>query len=278
MLSVDAVEQITSNQNPKIKQLVKLKEKRARDKEKKFLIEGYREIARALHFEYPIEAVFFSKEFFLGSNEDALLAKLSEVSKLYEIPKYLFEKISYRDRPDGLLALSPIKEHTLESFEEKILQRADGKPLFLLLAESIEKPGNLGSILRSSDAAGVHGVILTDKRTDVFNPNVVRASIGTLFSVPVFECSFEDAMSLLKKHGAKLVATTPHTDNLFTKIDLKGPIAIAMGSEQLGLSDQCMQQAEIKIKIPMFGIADSLNVAASATLALYEVVRQRGLS
>ena len=130
--------------------------------------------------------------------------------------------------------------------------------------------------MRSSDAAGVHGVILTDKKTDVFNPNVVRASIGTLFSVPVLECSSSDAFNFLEKHKVKLVATTPHTDNLYTQVDLKGPIAIAMGTEQLGLSDEMLKRSEIKIKIPMFGIADSLNVAASATLAIYEAIRQRG--
>ncbi|MCH9631573.1 MAG: 23S rRNA (uridine(2479)-2'-O)-methyltransferase [Chlamydiia bacterium] len=271
-----ASELLTSHQNPKIKQLTKLRDKRTRDKTKKFLIEGYRELSRAVHFGYPIESVFFSKGHFLGVNEEALLEKCCETAMLYEVPDYLFEKISYRDRPDGLLAIAPIVEESLSSFEEKVLSRAKDKPLLLLLAESIEKPGNLGSILRSSDAAGVHGVILTDKKTDVFNPNVVRASIGTLFSVPVVECSSLDAYSFLEKHNVKLVATTPHTDSLFTEVDLKGPIAIAMGTEQLGLSDEMLNRSEIKVKIPMFGIADSLNVAASATLAIYEAVRQRG--
>lgn len=267
---------LTSNQNPKIKQVVKLRDKRSRDLAKQFLIEGYREISRAVHFEYPIESVFFSRDHFLGENEEALLEKCAKTAKLYEVPKHLFDKISYRDRPDGLLAIAPIIGETVSSFEEKVLKAAGKKPLFLLLAESIEKPGNLGSILRSSDAAGIHGVILTDKKTDVFNPNVVRASIGTLFSVPVLECSTTEAFSFLKKHQIKLVATTPHTENLFTKVDLTGPIAIAMGTEQVGLTEEMLKRAEIKVKIPMFGIADSLNVAASATLVIYEAVRQRG--
>ncbi|PCI94029.1 rRNA methyltransferase [Candidatus Aerophobetes bacterium] len=272
------IEVLTSHQNPKIKQIIKLRDKRARDKTKKFLIEGFRELSRAIHFGYPIESVFFSREHFLGVNEEALLEKCGKTAMLYELPDYLFEKISYRDRPDGLLAIAPIIGETLSSFEKKVLSSAKDEPLLLLIAESIEKPGNLGSILRSSDAAGVHGVILTDKKTDVFNPNVVRASIGTLFSVPILECSSSDAFSFLEKHKVKLVATTPHTDSLFTEVDLKGPIAIAMGTEQLGLSDEILKRSEIKVKIPMFGIADSLNVAASATLAIYEAVRQRGLA
>ena len=268
-------ETISSNQNPRVKQAIKLRDKRSRDKLGLFLIEGFREISRASHFDYPIESVFFCEELFLGENESALLQTLSKSAKLLNVPKHLFEKLSYRDRPDGLLAVARVSKETRLSFETKVLKTAGEDPLFLLVAESIEKPGNLGSILRSSDAAGVHGVILTDKKTDVFNPNVVRASIGTLFSVPIWECSNEEAFSFLNKHHVKLVATTPECSSVYTQADLKGSIAIAMGSEQLGLTQEMLEKAEIKVKIPMLGIADSLNVAASATLALYEAVRQK---
>lgn len=269
------VEYITSSQNPKIKHLVKLKERRAREKSEQFLIEGYREIERALHFKYPLESLFYCTDLFLGENEEALIEKASKYAKIFELPQDLFEKVSYRDRPDGLLVVAPVQKETWEEFEKKMEKRADGAPYFLLLAEAIEKPGNLGSILRSCDAAGVHGVLLCDKKTDVFNPNVVRASIGTLFSVPLMECSSEEALEFLEKHKIVLVATTPHTDTCFTKADLTKSVAIAMGTEQLGLSDFFLKEAKIQVKIPMHGIADSLNVAAATTLVLYEVVRQR---
>lgn len=266
---------ITSSQNPKIKQLLKLRDKRGREKDQQFIIEGYREILRAYESGYPIESLFFCEKLFLGSNEKKLITDISSQATLYELPEELFEKCSYRDRPDGLVAIAPIYRKTLEEFLKSLKKRAAGKPLFLLIAEAIEKPGNLGSILRSCDAAGVHGVLVCDRQADVFNPNVVRASIGTLFTIPFIECDLKEALILLKESNIRLVAATPHAKELFTQVDFKESIAIAMGSEQLGLSKALMDQAQIKVKIPMFGVADSLNVAAATTLMLYEVVRQR---
>ena len=266
---------ITSAQNPKIKQLVALRDKKTREKDQQFLIEGYREIARAQKMGYPIEALFFCEELFLGTQETKLIVEIGKKATLYHLPRHLFEKCSYRDRPDGLLAIAPIKRKTLQEFSEAYQKRAGHTEPFLLLAEAIEKPGNLGSILRSCDAAGVHGVLVCDPKADVFNPNVVRASIGTLFTVPFLECSMEEALTLLEEKGIQLVAATPHAEKKFTEVDFQGPLAIAMGTEQLGLSDDIMQKADIQVKIPMLGIADSLNVAAATTLMLYEVVRQR---
>ena len=143
------------------------------------------------------------------------------------------------------------------------------------MAEGIEKPGNLGTILRSLDAAGGNGLLLADKGTDIFNPNVVRASIGTLFSTPIVETDSKSAIAFLKKQGIKIVAATPSAQKLYTEEDLTGPLAIAMGCEQLGLSDLFMQEADIQVKIPMLGAADSLNVAMATTLMLFEAVRQR---
>lgn len=269
---------ITSSQNPKIKQLIKLRDKRGREKDQQFIIEGYREILRAHEAGYPIESLFFCEKLFLGSNERKLISEISRGATLYELPEELFEKCSYRDRPDGLLAIAPIYRKTLEEFLVTLKKKAEGKPFFLLIAEAIEKPGNLGSILRSCDAAGVHGVLVCDKQADVFNPNVVRASIGTLFTVPFIECDLREALGVLKDNNIRLVAATPHAKEMFTDVDFNQSIAIAMGTEQLGLSKGLMDKADLKVKIPMFGIADSLNVAAATTLMLYEVVRQRQLS
>ncbi len=267
--------EITSSQNEKLKQIIKLKEKKSRDELGLFLIEGYREIYKAMKAGYPISALFFSQERFLGENEPILIASLSKKAALYKLPGELFDKYSYRDRPDGLLAVAPIQRDSKTLFLDKIKNRAKGKPLFILIAESIEKPGNLGSIFRSCDAAGVHGIIVCDKKTDVFNPNVVRASIGTLFSIPFLECDLAAAFEILSEENIELVAATPHADAFFTESDFTRSVAVAMGSEQCGLSDKMMSKARVKVKIPMYGAADSLNVAAATTLMLYEVVRQR---
>lgn len=267
--------EITSSHNEKLKHLLKLREKKGREQHHEFLIEGYREILKAFDAGVPIKSLFFSEERFLGSNEKALLQKVGKTARLFSLKGDLFDKYSYRDRPDGLLAVAPTQRQDLESFSQAVKQRSKGERPFILLAESIEKPGNLGSIFRSCDAAGVHGVIVCDKQTDVFNPNVVRASIGTLFSLPFVECSLEEALEFLNDAGIVLVAATPHAKEFFTEVDFSQGVAIAMGSEQLGLSDALLEKAKLRVKIPMYGAADSLNVAAATTLMLYEVVRQR---
>jgi len=262
---------LTSAQNPRIKDLLKLRNKRERDCSQLFLVEGYRELLRAIQGQVPIKMVFYSPSHFLGSNEHALIEMAGlQQSARFEVTPSLFKKISYRDRPDGLLAVCAQVPRTLKdlNLHEKCLP-------FFLIAESVEKPGNLGSILRSSDGAGVDALFVCDRCTDIYNPNVVRASVGTLFTLPVIELSSDEVISYLKKHKIKIVATSPKARIAFTQVDLSSPIAIAVGSEQFGLSPKWMQAADLMVHIPMNGTADSLNVAAATTLLLYEVLRQR---
>lgn len=257
---------IESLQNQKIKDVVKLRDRRERDETGFFLIEGFRELRRAVDAGRKIEALFYCPEFFLGTNEQKLIEDTK--STLFECSAPVFSKISYRDRPDGLLAVAP----------QVHLQLADlklSKTPFLLIAEGIEKPGNLGTILRSCDAAGVDAVIVCDPTTDIHNPNVVRSSVGTLFTLPVITASSEEVLHFLKKHQIAAVAATPHANLEFFEADFKVPLAIVVGTEQYGLSEQWMKKADVSVKIPMFGIADSLNVASATTLLLYEVIRQR---
>lgn len=262
--------ELTSLQNPKVKQIVKLRERRERDKTKLFLIEGYRELSRAQNVE--IVSLFTCKKRFLGENEPALIAAIEKRgAEIFSVTPEVFDKISYRDRPDGLLAIARQWHKGLDD-----LELPHDRPPFLLIAEAIEKPGNLGTILRTCDAAGVDGVIICDRCTDIFNPNVVRASVGTLFTNNVVEATSDEAIAWLKAKGIAIVATTPHTDLLYTKVDLSGPVALAVGTEQLGLSDKFLAESTLRVRIPMKGIADSLNVAAATTLILYEVLRQRG--
>jgi TrmH family RNA methyltransferase len=267
---------ITSTSNPRVKSLLRLRERRERDETRKFLIEGYRELFRAQEKEWPIEELYYCPEFFLGTNEKALLKSLEEKSvQFFLCSKPVFEKISYRDRPDGLLAVAQQKRFFLEDLEKEPCLK---KNPFFLVAESIEKPGNLGTILRSSDAAGVDGIILCDACTDIFNPNVVRSSVGTLFTQKIFEAKKEELLSFLQKKKIRILAATPHAEKNFWQTDLTGAIALLVGTEQYGLSDLWMEHCDLKVKIPMKGTADSLNVASATTVLLYEILRQRTFS
>lgn len=264
---------LTSLQNERIKHAVRLRERSEREDTGLFLIEGYRELLRAVDAKRKIETLFICPELFLGENEGALIDRiLSSKATVYCCSEPVFRKLSYRDRPDGLLAIAPQLHLSLNDLTSKL-----GKNPFLVVAEAIEKPGNLGTILRSSDACGVNGLIVCDRCTDVHNPNVVRASVGTLFTVPVVEAEGKATLTYLKEKGIAIIAATPSAEVEFTKIDLTGPVAIAVGTEQLGLSKQWLSQATTCVRIPMLGVADSLNVAMATTLLLYEVLRQRSL-
>lgn len=262
-------EKITSLQNPRVKQLVKLRERHERDDSGLFLVEGFREVTRALEKDIRLQELYYSPEWFLGENETTLIDRAKQAgAQLFELSKEAFAKCSYRDRPDGLLALAPQWKLGLADL------KLNPHP-FLLVVESIEKPGNLGTILRSADAAGVDGVIVCDAVTDIFNPNVVRSSTGVLFAVPVVVADSITVHAWLCEKGIRVVATTPDTPNLYTQADLRGPLAIVMGSEQYGLSDFWLKESNLLVRIPMAGRADSLNVAMAAIITLFEAVRQR---
>jgi TrmH family RNA methyltransferase len=264
-----AVEKISSLQNPRIKQLVKLRDRRPRDEAGVFLVEGYREVRRALEKRVALHELYFSPEWFLGENEPALLAQAETAgAQLFELTKEAFAKVAYRERPDGLLAVAPQWKHALGEFAPT------ASPL-LLVVEAIEKPGNLGTILRSADAAGCDAVIVCDPVTDIFNPNVVRASTGVLFSVPLFVEESAQVFAWLREKKIRTVATTPAAEKVYSDADLRGPLAIIMGSEQYGLSEFWLKNADLPVRIPMSGQADSLNVAMATIITLFEAVRQR---
>lgn len=261
---------ITSLQNPKIKQACRLRERRERDESGLFLIEGFRELKRAVDAGRTIQTIFFCPELFLGENERPLM-ETAQADLICCSPD-VFAKISYRDRPDGLLGIAPQKHLNINDLDDVL-----SKNPFLLIAESIEKPGNLGTILRSADAAGADAVIVSDPTTDIHNPNVVRSSVGTLFTRPVIEADGRETLRLLRQRSVSIVAATPHAKKTYIEADFSGPLAIAVGSEQYGLSEEWMKMADCQVRIPMLGIADSLNVASATTLLLYEVLRQRHL-
>ena len=262
-------QRIVSLQNPRVKDVVKLRKRSDRDEAGLLIIEGYREIKRALDNQWNPTVLFICRELFQGENEDALIERCRLAgAEILDCSDPVFRKMAYRDRPDGLLALAPHHKKTLRDI------KAAEAPL-LLVAEAIEKPGNLGTMLRSADAAGVDAMIVCDPCTDVTNPNVVRASTGALFMVPLVVTTSEEALAWLRARSIQIVAATPHASKEYTDVDLTRGVAFVMGAEQYGLSDTWMKQADQQVRIPMLGQADSLNVAAATTILLYEAVRQR---
>ncbi len=264
-------EELTSLQNPRVKQVVRWRNRPDRDDSQVVLAEGYRALVRALAGGYPLKEIFVCPECFPPEkhHEEELLAQwAARGARLIRVAPLPFEKMCYRDRPEGLLGVGPQLHRGLEALKP-------AKNPFYLVAEQIEKPGNLGTIMRSSDAVGVDGLILCDSRTDLFNPNVVRASTGNLFTLPVAEATTRETIPWLKKKGVKILATSPHADPLYTQVDLTAPVAVAVGAEQYGLTKPWIEQADLVVRLPMMGEADSLNVSTATSILLYEVLRQR---
>jgi RNA methyltransferase, TrmH family len=253
---------ITSLQNPKVKQIVKLREdKRQRQSDGLMLVEGHDELTLALRAGLKPQSVLTAPELATRTIDIPEAETLS-------VTRAVFEKMSYRDNPDGWLGIFPIPKISLEEIKVSPI------PL-VIVAESIEKPGNLGAILRTADAAGVDAVIVCDPRVDIWNPNVVRASRGAIFTVPTVESANSNALAWLKSRGMQVLAATPSADKLYTDVNLREPVAIVVGTEDRGLTDFWMSNADIKVKIPMMGKVNSLNVSIATALLAYEAVRQR---
>jgi RNA methyltransferase, TrmH family len=253
---------ITSLQNSNVKYIVKLRDdKRQRQRDGLMLVEGWDEINLALASGHQPQTLLTAPELASRQIENVHTETIT-------VNRAVFEKISYRENPDGWLGIFPIPKFSLDD-----LKLSDSP--FLIIAESIEKPGNLGAILRTADAAGVDALLVCDPRVDLYNPNVVRASRGALFAVPSVETSNESALEFLRKQGIKIVAATPQAETDYTRQDLRGPLAVAVGTEDEGLTDFWLRQADVKVKIPMVGNVNSLNVSIATALIVYEAMRQR---
>ena len=254
---------ITSLQNPKIKLAQKLFKSRERKKEDFILIEGYGEITMAIESGVVIDTIFYCPFF----ARNTMMAKAEE-NKILELTKDLFTKISYRDNPDGFIALAKTRRLTLDKI------KLSKNPLVIVL-EKVEKPGNLGAILRSADAAGADAVVLADPRTDIYQPNVIRASLGTIFSVPVVATTNEAVLAWLKKNKIKSFAAIVGAKLKYVQADMSRPSAIVIGTEHEGLSEFWQDNADVGVSIPMQGKIDSLNASVSTAVILFEAVRQR---
>ena len=258
---------ISSLQNLSVKKLVKLSKARERKAQNLFVIEGARELSLAMAGDYSIEELYVCKELFLNTRYPDVLDTIDE-DKIIEITTQVFEKVSYRKSSDGLIALAKPKTHPLTD-----IQLSDNP--FVIILESVEKPGNLGAILRSADAAAVDAVIICDPQTDIYNPNVVRSSVGGLFTVQTAVCTTQEAMEWLNKHAIASYAAELEAAEWYQNVDYSGPTAIVMGTEADGLTNSWLNYATKRIKIPMRGKIDSLNVSVSTAVLTFEAMRQR---
>lgn len=257
---------ISSLQNTKVKQLVALQQKSSeRRKQGVFVVEGIRELQHCLNAGYTINSIFFCPEL---TDTGALSSLLSESITSYEVTPEVYEKIAYRGSTEGVIATVQSKQLALKDLH------LSQQPLLIVL-ESVEKPGNLGAILRSADAAGADAVIICDPLTDLYNPNLIRSSIGAIFSVPCIACSSDDCINFLKQNNINILTAQLQDSKLYYDTDMTCGTAIIMGTESTGLTDVWRKAADAHIRIPMLGQLDSLNVSVSAAILLFEAVRQR---
>ncbi|GAA6526078.1 RNA methyltransferase [Intrasporangium sp. DVR] len=270
---------VSSGSNPRLKAVIALRRRRTREETGQTVVEGHEEIRLALEAGVTPRTVFVSEELFspsgrAGSQEIGTQAELVDRLRaagveIVRLSPAAYAKVSYREGPDGLLAVVDNVGMPLGSL------RVDRPDWLGLVTQGVEKPGNLGAMLRTADAAGVDAVLAADPVTDWGNPNVVRASKGTLFAVPVASATTPEALAWLESNAVTLVVTTPETGLLHTDVDYTGRVAIAVGSEKHGADDALLAAADRRVRIPMRGRANSLNVSVAAAVVLYEAVRQR---
>jgi TrmH family RNA methyltransferase len=269
-MPLPAPQLITSAQNPRIKGVLALRKRAERDRSRQMLVDGYDELAVALNSGARPASLYYCPALVRDQAQTWIVTATQNLgTEVFQLSEAVFRRIAYREAPDGWLAVLPAIETGLGRL------RLGQDPL-LLVCESVEKPGNLGAMLRTADAAGVDAVISSPTVTDWGNPNVVRASKGAVFSVPVAESAPEELIAWLRGQGIAIVAATLESEIPYTAASLKGGVAIVVGAESGGLSETWLQAADVEVRIPMFGRLNSLNVATSAALLVYEAIRQRG--
>jgi TrmH family RNA methyltransferase len=261
-------EEIRSLQNPRIKAVVQLlRDVSARRESGQTVVEGAREVERAMENGWtPLEVYVDDSQTDVEAHVRPLAA--CDRVRVFRCSPAAFRKMSYRENPDGVLAVGPAPGVRIETLV------LPPNPLVLVI-EEVEKPGNIGALLRTADGAGVDAVIVCDPSADLGNPNLIRASIGTVFYLPVARASSEEAARWLSERGIRVVTTEPAARLAHTEADLVGPIAIVVGAEDTGVSVTWQRAAGVRIGIPMLGRNDSLNVSVAAAIVLYEAVRQR---
>lgn len=260
---------IESTRNPRVRAALELRERRGREAVGATLVDGVRELGRALEGGAQVVEAFVDHAR-LTADGHALVARLAEAGvPIVRAGRAVIERLGYGDRSEGVVAIVRVPDTSLAAI------RLPEDPL-VVVVEAVEKPGNLGAILRSADATGADAVIAADPATDLFNPNAVRASLGTIFTVPVASGDGPSVRAWLASNGLRLLAARVDGDDVFDGVDLRGPLAIVLGSEATGLTDGWRGPGIDAVRLPMLGVADSLNVSVAAAVLLYEARRQRG--
>lgn len=271
-MSSPALPILTSLANPRIKAAAGLRERRERDRTGLTLVDGARELRRALGAGVEVVEAFVCESLLAGPDARLVLDQLRGGSiALQPVSEPVFEKLAFGQRAEGLVAVVRVQPMALAGIE------LPDRPL-LVVVEAVEKPGNLGAILRSADGAGADALIATSPRTDVFNPNTIRASAGTIFNLPLATATTLETQTWLDEHGIRVVTARVDADTVYSDVDLTGPLAIVLGAEAEGLSEAWRGPRATAVRIPMLGTADSLNVSVSAAILLYEARRQRDRS
>lgn len=262
---------LTSAANPRVKAAMALRERRDRDRTGLTLIDGARELRRALEAGVTVQEAFIRESLLAGADARSVLDRLeAEGTPVHAVSETVHNRLSFGDRADGIVAVVRIPPLDLADLALPV------EPLVVVI-EGVEKPGNVGAVLRSADGAGADAVIAADARTDLFNPNTIRASSGVVFSIPVAAASSDAALTWLRGRGLRIVTARVDADRLYTDTDLTGPLAIVLGAEAQGLSTAWAGPGFEAVSLPMLGTADSLNISATAAILLYEARRQRGL-
>jgi RNA methyltransferase, TrmH family len=264
---------ITSLQNPRVKEAIRLRNRRHRLSQGRILIDGVRELRRAVAAGVRLIEAFVCEPLCRDDDASALLAALlASGCELLLVSEPVFEKLAFGQRAEGVLGVAAMPRPTLVSIEVA----SAGSPL-VAVVEGVEKPGNVGAVLRSTDAAGLTGLIVANGRTDLYNPNAIRASMGTTFTVPVCEATSDETLAWLRRRNCAIIAARVDGAVPYTEVDYRGPTAIVLGSESTGLSSAWTGDDIRAVRLPMLGAADSLNVSVTAAVLFYEALRQRSL-
>lgn len=266
---------ITSAANPRIKAAVKLRRSRERRSSGLFIAEGPREVSRAIASGLELLEIYLCPELLHNQEVDADLAELGPDVRVFNVPESLMKMLAYRDKPEGIIAVAKQPKWSADDLSD-ILKQASTPPL-LLIAVGTQKPGNLGAMVRTAEAAGCTAVITAGAPVDTFNPNAIRASTCAVYTLPVICMPDDEVPAFLNSQSIRVAATTPGPEaSLYTQADLTGPLALVIGPEDTGLSDAWLNAADIKLAIPTLGrTVDSLNAANAAAVTLFEAVRQR---
>ena len=260
---------ITSLQNPHVKDAVRLRDRRHREREGRIVIDGARELARAIWAGVRLQGAFVCESLCQGEEARRVLQSLSDVGvRVLHVTERVFEKLAFGERTEGVLGVAETPAASLDRV------KLPENPLVAVL-EGVEKPGNVGAVLRSADGAGVSALIVADGGTDLYNPNAIRASLGTIFTVPVAAATAAQTLAWLRQHGLAIYSARVDGSSPYTDVDFCRPAAIVLGSEAAGLSTAWTADDVTPVRLPMLGVADSLNVSAAAAVVFYEALRQR---